>query len=189
MPFNLSLLVSKTILVERGAQMSDPPTLQSLNNGQRRVDAFVHRHYSPGPQMSFDKGRNDENIEISWAFVRERRPCGVQFPCSSAQSCLFGWIGSSDRRRRAYISSETLGQSTHVLSEIMLVIRVVTLRPLYPVSWYLRRASGISLCRVMHPGNLPVPSYYPIWRVYGRLLYPGCSTVLDAFGNVTRPVL
>ncbi|KAF8954925.1 hypothetical protein BDZ97DRAFT_1765643 [Flammula alnicola] len=115
-----------------------------------------------GPQMSFDRGCNDKNIEISWAFVQH---------------------GS------AYVSSEMLGQSTHILSEIMLVIRVVTLHPLYLILWYLRRTSGISLCRVMHPGNLPVPSYYPIWHVYGHLLYPGYSTVLGAFGNVTQPVL
>lgn len=57
MPFNLSLLVSKTILVERGAQMSDPPTLQSLNNGQRRVDALSTDTTVQVPRCPLTKGR------------------------------------------------------------------------------------------------------------------------------------
>ncbi|KAF8949915.1 hypothetical protein BDZ97DRAFT_1765795 [Flammula alnicola] len=134
MPFNLSLLVSKTILVERGAQMSDPPTLQSLNNGQRRVDAFVHRHYSPGPQMSFDKGRNDENIEISWAFG-----CN---PLSSVPDTL-------------------------VLSACIWDLAVSSYAP--------RKSSCTKL----------LPDMARLWAS----ALPRCSTVLGAFGNVTRPVL
>ncbi|KAF8963188.1 hypothetical protein BDZ97DRAFT_1758897 [Flammula alnicola] len=96
--------------------------------------------------MSFDKGRNDENIEISWAFVRERRPL---------------WSTVSGCNPLSSIPD------TLVLSACIWDLAVSSYAP--------RKSSCTKL----------LPDMARLWAS----ALPRCSTVLGAFGNVTRPVL